>query len=160
MVVAIHAGAEGTAAQHLTGQDEIYGGENRGNPEAFARMAIDAGADLVIGSGPHVLRGMEMYRRRLIAYSLGNFAGYHNFGLDGALADSGVLHVGWPPTAPSVRADQLDAAGRRRQPVPDPAGTGAALIEELSRDDLGAREPGDPHRPDRAALTAAAGVPL
>src|SRR5436305_7061884 len=54
VVVAMHAGAEGTSALHLTGQDEIYGGENRGNPEAFARMAIDAGADLIIGYSPHV----------------------------------------------------------------------------------------------------------
>ena len=30
----MHAGAEGTAALHLTGQDEIYGGENRGNQQA------------------------------------------------------------------------------------------------------------------------------
>ena len=56
-------------------------------------MAVDAGADLVLGSGPHVLRGMELYRGRLIAYSLGNFAGYHNFTLDGVLADSAILHV-------------------------------------------------------------------
>src|SRR6185312_15974218 len=70
VIVAIHAGAEGAAAQHVTGA------------EAFAHMVVDAGADLVLGSGPHVLRGMEIYRRRLIAYSLGNFAGYHNFGLD------------------------------------------------------------------------------
>ena len=42
-------------------------------------MAVRAGADLVLGSGPHVLRGMEIYRGRLIAYSLGNFSGFHNF---------------------------------------------------------------------------------
>jgi poly-gamma-glutamate capsule biosynthesis protein CapA/YwtB (metallophosphatase superfamily) len=83
VVVAIHAGAEGTAALHLTGATETYVGEDRGDPEAFARMAVRAGADLVLGSGPHVLRGMELYRGRLIAYSLGNFAGYHNFSLGG-----------------------------------------------------------------------------
>src|SRR5204863_4928238 len=93
VVCAIHAGAEGTSAVHVTGAEELYLGEDRGNPEAFAHMAVDAGADLVLGSGPHVLRGMELYRGRLIAYSLGNFAGYHNFGVDGALADSAVLHV-------------------------------------------------------------------
>ena len=42
-------------------------------------MAVRAGADLVLGSGPHVLRAMEIYRGRLIAYSLGNFSGFHNF---------------------------------------------------------------------------------
>src|SRR4051794_268344 len=61
VVVAMHAGAEGVDAEHLTGQDEIYEGENRGNPEAFAHMAIDAGADLIIGYSPHVLRAMQVY---------------------------------------------------------------------------------------------------
>src|SRR5690606_17358414 len=37
------------------------------------RQFIDAGADLVIGSHPHVLQGFEAYNGRWIAYSLGNF---------------------------------------------------------------------------------------
>jgi len=41
---------------------------------SFARDCIDAGADLFVGTGPHVLRGMEMYRGRPMLYSLGNFA--------------------------------------------------------------------------------------
>lgn len=39
----------------------------------LARQCIDAGADLVIGTHAHVVQGMEYYRGRLIAYSLGNF---------------------------------------------------------------------------------------
>jgi poly-gamma-glutamate capsule biosynthesis protein CapA/YwtB (metallophosphatase superfamily) len=140
VVVAIHAGAEGTAATHVTGGEETYVGENRGNAEAFAHMAVDAGADLVLGSGPHVLRGMELYRHRLIAYSLGNFAGYHNFSLDGVLADSAVLHV-------RLSADGRFVSGRiasvrladAGMPQPDPAGTAAQLIGALSREDLGPR---------------------
>src|SRR5204863_2221734 len=93
VVCAIHAGAEGTSAVHVTGAEELYLGEDRGNAEAFAHMAVDAGADLVLGSGPHVLRGMEFYRDRLIAYSMGNFAGYHDFALDGVLADSAILRL-------------------------------------------------------------------
>ena len=42
--------------------------------QQFARAAIDAGANLVVGDGPHQLRGIELYRGRLIFYSLGNFA--------------------------------------------------------------------------------------
>jgi hypothetical protein len=140
VVVAMHAGAEGVAAEHLTGQDEIYEGENRGNPEAFAHMAIDAGADLIIGYSPHVLRAMQVYRHRLIAYSLGNFAGYHNFTTEGALGVSGILHV-------KLGADGRFLSGRLvstvlagpGQPQLDPTGQGAALVEQLSREDLGAR---------------------
>jgi hypothetical protein len=140
VVVAMHAGAEGTAALHLTGQDEIYGGENRGNPEAFAHMAIDAGADLILGYSPHVLRAMEVYRHRLIAYSLGNFAGYHNFTIEGDLGVSGILHV-------KLAADGRFLSGRftstllvgAGRPQLDPGGRGAALIEQLSRDDLHGR---------------------
>ena len=140
VVVAMHAGAEGVAAEHLTGQDEIYEGENRGNPEAFAHMAIDAGADLIIGYSPHVLRAMQVYHRRLIAYSLGNFAGYHNFTTEGALGISGILHV-------KLAADGRFLSGRlvstvlagAGRPELDPTAQGAALVEQLSREDLGSR---------------------
>jgi hypothetical protein len=140
VVVAMHAGAEGVDAEHLTGQDEIYEGEDRGNPEAFAHMAIDAGADLIIGYSPHVLRAMQVYHRRLIAYSLGNFAGYHNFTTEGALGVSGILHV-------KLAADGRFLSGRLvstvlagpGQPQLDPTGQGAALVEQLSREDLDAR---------------------
>ncbi|MEZ5288178.1 MAG: CapA family protein [Vicinamibacterales bacterium] len=39
----------------------------------FARRMIDAGADMVVTSGPHVLRGIEIYKNRPIFYSLGDF---------------------------------------------------------------------------------------
>ncbi len=140
VVVAMHAGAEGTAALHLTGHDEIYFGENRGNPEAFARMAVDAGADLILGSGPHVLRAMELYRGRLIAYSLGNFAGYRNFSLGGPLGISAILHVKLAPDGAFLSGRlvsvRLVGAG---QPQLDPSGAGAGLIGALSREDLGRR---------------------
>lgn len=42
---------------------------------AFARAMIDGGADLVVGHGPHLLRGMELYKGKPIFYSLGNFLG-------------------------------------------------------------------------------------
>src|SRR6202161_4960000 len=89
----MHAGAEGSTADHVTGREEYFLGEDRGNAEAFAHMAINAGASLVIASGPHVLRGMQFYQGHLIAYSLGNFGGYGNFGTDGELALSALLHV-------------------------------------------------------------------
>ena len=48
--------------------------EPREYQELFGRKAIDVGADLVFGHHPHILQGVEVYRGRLIAYSLGNFA--------------------------------------------------------------------------------------
>jgi poly-gamma-glutamate capsule biosynthesis protein CapA/YwtB (metallophosphatase superfamily) len=137
VVVAIHAGAEGTSAQHLTGGEEEYLGEDRGDPEAFAKMAVRAGADLVLGSGPHVLRAMEIYRGRLIAYSLGNFSGFHNFATEGVLGASAVLHVTLDPggafRSGRIASVRLVEAG---QPVPDPSGEGARVIAQLSREDL------------------------
>jgi poly-gamma-glutamate capsule biosynthesis protein CapA/YwtB (metallophosphatase superfamily) len=138
VVVAIHAGAEGTDAQHVTGEEETYLGEDRGNPEAFAKMAVRAGADLVLGSGPHVLRAMEIYRGRLIAYSLGNFSGFHNFDTEGVLGTSAVLHVTLDPDGAfhsgRIASVRLVEAG---QPILDPGGEGARIIADLSREDLG-----------------------
>src|SRR4051812_14050903 len=64
---------------------------------AFSTAVIDAGADAVLGSGPHVLRGMQWYRGRLIAYSMGNFVGYHTLSISGPLGVGGILTVSLAP---------------------------------------------------------------
>ncbi len=74
VMVIFHGGGEGEKSAKTPEGGEIYLGENRGNLRLFARNAIDAGADIVLGSGPHVLRGIEKYKNKIIAYSLGNFA--------------------------------------------------------------------------------------
>jgi Bacterial capsule synthesis protein PGA_cap len=136
VVVYMHAGAEGSAADHVTGREEYYLGEDRGNPEAFAHMAIDAGASLVIASGPHVLRGMQFYKGHLIAYSLGNFAGYSNFATSGDLDISIILHVTLSLTGQfeSARIYPVQFAGTGR---PVPGGTGVAFTARLSSADFG-----------------------
>lgn len=83
VIVSFHGGAEGATRTHVTRQDELFVGENRGNPYQFARTVIDAGADIVFGHGPHVTRALDLYRDRLICYSLGNFATYGRFNLSG-----------------------------------------------------------------------------
>lgn len=140
VICAIHAGAEGSGALHVTGEEEYYAGEDRGNPERFAHMAIDAGADLVLGSGPHVLRGMEIYKHRLVAYSLGNFAGYYNFATDGVLGHSVILHVTLDENG-AFHAGQLTSVDLMEsgQPAADPSGTAAALLASLAHEDLGFR---------------------
>ncbi len=93
VVVSFHGGAEGIGATRVVVGHEMFHGEDRGDLRAFAHAVVDAGADLVLGHGPHVVRGMETYRGRLIAYSMGNFATYGRFSLGGALADGMVLEV-------------------------------------------------------------------
>ena len=41
--------------------------------ETFARAVVDAGADIFVGHGPHVMRGIEIYQGKPIFYSLANF---------------------------------------------------------------------------------------
>ena len=83
VIVSFHGGAEGKDHQHVPCTDEIYLGYNRGNVCRFAHTVVDAGADVVFGHGPHVIRGMELYKDRLICYSLGNFCTYARFNLSG-----------------------------------------------------------------------------
>lgn len=83
VIVSFHGGAEGRDFTHIPFAEEEYYGEPRGDVVRFARMAVDVGADLVIGHGPHVIRAMERYKDRLIAYSLGNFATYYGISVDG-----------------------------------------------------------------------------
>ncbi|MEM7765217.1 MAG: CapA family protein [Pseudomonadota bacterium] len=83
VIVSFHGGAEGLDALHIPFAEETYYNEPRGDVVAFARAMVDSGADLVIGHGPHVVRGMEHYRGRLIAYSLGNFATYYGISVVG-----------------------------------------------------------------------------
>ncbi|MEI9992824.1 MAG: CapA family protein [Rhizomicrobium sp.] len=76
VMVSFHGGGEGWTYVHVKPGPETFVGENRGNVTAFAHTVIDAGADIVIGQGPHVPRAVEVYRGHLIAYSLGNFWTY------------------------------------------------------------------------------------
>lgn len=93
VVVSFHGGAEGKDALRIPGGNEIFAGENRGDVVRFARAVIDAGADLVLGHGPHVPRALELYKGKLIAYSLGNFLTYGRFNIQGASGTSLVLKI-------------------------------------------------------------------
>ena len=59
-------------------------GYNRGNVYKFAHDCIDAGADILLGHGPHVTRAVELYKDRFITYSMGNFCTYDKFSLRGS----------------------------------------------------------------------------
>lgn len=83
VIVSFHGGAEGSSRTHITRKTEIFYDENRGNVYEFARKVIDAGADVVLGHGPHVTRAIDQYKGRFITYSMGNFCTYGRFNLKG-----------------------------------------------------------------------------
>jgi hypothetical protein len=140
VVVFIHAGAEGAGATHTPHGTEHAFGENRGAPRRFAHAVVDSGADAVLGSGPHVLRGIECYRRSVVAYSLGNFAAWRTLSTSGVLGLSGVLNV-------RMTSDGRFAGGRlfpvrlASPGIPRRDGSRASvkLVRRLSRQDFGRR---------------------
>ncbi len=93
VIASFHGGAEGSKNQHVPRQKEYYYGEDRGDVYELAHLMIDNGADIVLGHGPHVVRAMELYKGRLIAYSLGNFLTYKRFNLKGAAGNAPLLTV-------------------------------------------------------------------
>lgn len=137
VVVAVHHGAEGPGAQRTADRVETAFGENRGNPVAFARTAVDAGASLVVGHGPHVLRAAEWRGNALVFYSLGNLLTNGSFSVSGpsgrgavACADitaEGRAERGLVRSTRQLRAGQL---------IEDPEGRGAWLIDSLGQLDF------------------------
>jgi hypothetical protein len=122
----------------VTGASETYLDEDRGNAQQFAHMAIDEGAGLVLASGPHVLRGAEFYKGRLIAYSLGNFAGYANFNTSsGVLTNSAILHVTLNG-AGEFQGGRLVPVTLTSKNQPTPGGGSVSLVKRLSNEDFGA----------------------
>jgi hypothetical protein len=136
VVVIIHAGAEGAGELHTPPGEEFYLGEDRGNPRAFAHAVIRAGAAAVFGSGPHVIRGIERYRGRLIAYSLGNFVGYHTLGGGGLLSESGILRVTLDRRGRLLAARWFSVLLSGGLPRPDPRNASAKLVGPLSGHDF------------------------
>jgi poly-gamma-glutamate capsule biosynthesis protein CapA/YwtB (metallophosphatase superfamily) len=142
VVVSFHGGAEGEAAQNVPRQTEIFAGEKRGNLPLFAHAVIDAGADLVLGHGPHVLRGMEIYKDHLIAYSMGNFATYGMFNLKGPQGFAAIFEI-------TLSSDGKFLGGKivptrqegRGGPVLDDTGAAIRKLRQLSAADFGTAAP-------------------
>jgi len=138
VVVLFHGGAEGILATRVLNTKEKYLGEDRGNVQKFAKSSIDSGADLVIGSGPHVLRGMEWYKGKLIAYSMGNFAGYNTFNTKGILGISGILTVDIKNKNEITNAKFIPISiNKNGVPTIDWTNTSISQINNLSEKDFG-----------------------
>jgi len=138
VVVAFHAGGEGVNYANVPNGVEWYLGENRGDLRIFGRSAIDSGADIVVGSGPHVLRGIESYKNKIIAYSLGNFASANSVSTLGALKTSAILETTFDKdgnmSSGKIYPFELDWQGA---PHPDPKLTAVEAINRLSKEDFG-----------------------
>ena len=142
VIVSYHGGGEGTDHQHVVKGHDIFLGEDRGDLPAFTHAVIDAGADLVLGHGPHVMRGMEIYKGHLIEYSLGNFCTYGWFGLAAETALTEVLEI-------KIGADGKFISGvihpgkqeGRGGPIPDPSKQSIAVLRNLSNADFGTNAP-------------------
>jgi hypothetical protein len=142
VVVSFHGGAEGTKAQHVPQENEMFWGESRGAVRAFAHAAVDAGADLLLGHGPHVLRGMEMYKKRLIAYSLGSFATYRGIRVAGVLGRTLILTVKLTADGEFLSGYVIPMRQKTGQgPAPDTDVYLIPVIQSLSREDFGNNAP-------------------
>jgi hypothetical protein len=137
VIVSFHGGAEGSKALRVPFGPEKFFGEDRGDLRVFTHAVVDAGADLVLGHGPHVLRAMEVYKGRLIAYSLGNFATYGRFNLTGNQGLGAILDATIAADGKLVGARIL---GTKQEgegvPVPDPANAAADLVRVLTAQDF------------------------
>jgi len=138
VVVNMHAGGEGADKTHVRPGTETFLGENRGDPLRFAHTVVDAGADLVVGHSPHVMRAMEWYNGRLIAYSMGNFAGYRVLTSAGVQGIGGILKVTLRPDGSWVNGSLVPTRMvNRGLPALDPDRRALTLVRGLSTQDLG-----------------------
>ena len=137
VIVMEHLGGEGDDYRNVKPGEEYFLGQDRGNSTAFTHGVIDAGADLVMGSGPHVLRGFQWYHGHLIAYSVGNFCGYNTLGMDAYTSVSAILHVTLNAKGQFVRGSitpvRLVSPGT---PELDPDRTAISYANSLSQADF------------------------
>jgi capsule synthesis protein PGA_cap len=143
LIVFFHGGGEGAARKHTPYNHEIFLEQDRGDVRHFAHECVNAGADLVIGSGPHVVRGMETYKQKLIAYSLGNFATYHLFNLKPPLNQAPILQVRITGKGVLVSNKILSFIQQGEGiPMPDSAAMAYEMIRSLSIEDFKFNEVG------------------
>lgn len=136
VIVSVHAGSEGVGAEVIKFGKEIFLGENRGDSVQFAHEAIDKGADVIIMHGPHVPRGLELYNKRLIAYSLGNFMTGRGISLDGYAKVAPLLRVQITKGGEFYQG-QIVSFVQRREPQRidlDKDATALKMIAKLSKD--------------------------
>ncbi len=136
VIVSFHGGAEGPQYQHITRKTEVFYGENRGNVYEFAHAVIEAGADIVFGHGPHHTRGVEVYKNRFIAYSLGNFCTY-GMSIGGVNGLAPIIKVFTSPSGEFFQAHitSTDQSARTKVAI-DQEKRVLQRIQELTKEDF------------------------
>jgi hypothetical protein len=137
VIVSFHGGGEGWDHVHVADGNEKFAGEDRGDVVAFAHAAVDAGADLVIGQGPHVPRAVEIYRGHLIAYSLGNFWTYEGV-MSYAVSGLGPVLEAWLAPDGTIAGFTIHSTRQAGLGVPhlDPDDEAARYVFYLTRSDF------------------------
>ncbi|MCM0084117.1 CapA family protein [Geomonas sp. Red32] len=137
LILSVHNGAEGRAAMHVSRGMEYFMNEPRGDLIRFAHDAIDRGVALVVGHGPHVPRALELYRGRLIAYSLGNFATFSGVNVAGENGYAPLLSVELAADG-SFKGGEIHSFLQRRKTGPhlDPKQRALRLMKRLTAEDF------------------------
>jgi len=140
VIVAMHIGAEGRGNSNVTRKTEMFVGENRGNPYEFARFAIDNGADMVFGHGPHVPRAIDIYKGKFIAYSLGNFATNTSVNITGVSGYAPIVKIKTDSKGNFLEGEIISAIQEgengSRRPILDPTGACIKEIKKLTEKDV------------------------
>jgi cell wall-associated NlpC family hydrolase len=137
VIVSFHGGAEGAKNNHVTRKTETFYGENRGNVYEFAHAVIDAGADVVLGHGPHVVRAAELYKDRFIIYSMGNFCTSGDFSISGISGYAPIVKI-YTDRKGVFRKGQIFSALQKDKtgPVMDETNSAAKEIKRLTELDF------------------------
>jgi hypothetical protein len=133
VIVAMHAGAEGEAHIELPDGAETFLGEARGDSRAFARVAIAAGADAIIGYGPHVLRAAECIAGRPVFYSIGNFLGIGGLSTQGLTGVAAIAQLAFDANKKLIGSRLVPIRfDSNKFPQIDPTGRAIALVRHLN----------------------------
>ncbi|MDR1814686.1 MAG: CapA family protein [Tannerella sp.] len=133
VIVSFHGGAEGKSFNRVPKRTETFYGENRGNVYEFAHAVIDAGADVVFGHGPHVVRAAELYKDRFIIYSMGNFCTSGDFSISGISGYAPIVKVFTDKKGKFVKGQIFSFLQKDKNgPVADSAHLAAKEIRRLT----------------------------
>jgi hypothetical protein len=137
VIVSFHAGAEGVEGQNITRKKEFYIGEDRGNVYEFAHKMIDAGADVLLGHGPHVTRSVEVYKNRFVTYSMGNFCTYSCVSVAGQCGIAPLFHIYTTGKGEFLKAQIIPTFQQKYQPPRyDNRRRAISVIQELTKADF------------------------